>query len=212
MVVLQRSLSSSQSKRGTAIVRRDEAPAFVGVLLDGLLGASGDYNGEREFALYEIKPFEMFAVMEVLDGGRSIANIRVLSETAEYLRIEPNSLREAMTIDETLRTTISRTVAQRFRSLAVAFGASLSLPMISRVALALLPYAAPEAGMQRALPPLPSMTQLDLAVSVGSVKEVVARTISHLESEGGLRREHGHIVLLDRSKLIELSEDASRSH
>lgn len=206
MTLLQ-SPSQSVSKRGTIILRRDEVPAFVGVLVDGLLESTGDYNGEREFALYEIKPFEVFAAMESLDGGRGIANIKVVSDTATYLRIDLQTFREALSHDMELQCAISRATIQRYRSLTTAFGASLSLPMLGRVALALLPYAVPEPGMQRALSPLPSMTQSELAVVVGSVKEVVARTISALEAKGGLQREHGHIAFLDRSRLLELSEE-----
>lgn len=206
MTILQ-SPSQSVSKRGTIVCCRDEMPAFVGVLVDGLLQATSDYNGEREYALYEIKPFEVFAAMEGVDGGRSIANVKVLSDTATYLRIDQRTFREAMSSDMELQIAMSRVAVQRFRSLSVAFGASLSLPMPSRVALALLPYAAPEAGMQRALAPLSSMTQSEVAVAVGSVKEVVARTISVLEAKNGLRRKQGHIAFLDRSRLLELSEE-----
>lgn len=206
LAILQRNMSESYSKRGMLILRRDEQPPYVGLLCDGLLAASGDYNGEREFSLYDVKPFEIFGAMEILDGGRSIANVRVLSESATYWRIDVDAFRDAIAADEGLRAAMCRLAVQRFRCLALAYGASLTLPMASRVALALLPFAAPEPGMQPALLPLAGMTQSQLAVLVGSVKEVVARTISALEGAGGLRRERGHIAFLDRSKLLELSE------
>jgi hypothetical protein len=82
----------------------------------------------------------------------------------------------------------------------------VSQPIIARVANALLPYAAPEQGLHPALPPLPNMTQSQVAASAGTVKEVAARAIAELERLQALRRERGHIRYLDRTKLLQTME------
>jgi CRP/FNR family transcriptional regulator len=51
-------------------------------------------------------------------------------------------------------------------------------------------------------------TQADLARGVGSAREVMSRRLEALEQRGLLRREHGHIRLLDRAALERLATDA----
>jgi len=51
-------------------------------------------------------------------------------------------------------------------------------------------------------------TQADLARGVGSAREVMSRRLEALEQRGLLRREHGHIRLIDRKGLDRLAADA----
>ncbi len=51
-------------------------------------------------------------------------------------------------------------------------------------------------------------TQADLARAVGSAREVISRRLEALERQGLLRRERGHIRLLDRRALAALAEAA----
>jgi CRP-like cAMP-binding protein len=99
--------------------------------------------------------------------------------------------------------------AQRNRTLASGLASQVSQPIIARVAAALLPYAAPEREFHPALPPLPTMTQAQIAAAAGTVKEVAARAIAELERVQALRRERGHIRYLDRSKLLAMIEEAA---
>ncbi|MBC5828935.1 MAG: hypothetical protein GIW98_01925 [Candidatus Eremiobacteraeota bacterium] len=57
-----------------------------------------------------------------------------------------------------------------------------------RVASALVVYAPPKDGLHPALPPLPSITQTQIAVAAGTVKEVAARAIAELEARRALKR------------------------
>jgi hypothetical protein len=104
---------------------------------------------------------------------------------------------------------IGAATAQRNRTLASELAAQVSQPIISRVASALLPYAVPERELNPALPPLPTMTQAQIAAAAGTVKEVAARAIAELERVQALRRERGHIRYLDRAKLLAMIEEAS---
>lgn len=76
-----------------------------------------------------------------------------------------------------------------------------------RVAAALLPYSSDAPGIHPADPALQKITQIQLAAMVGSVKEVIARTIADFEASGALRRERGHIAYLNREALMHLAMD-----
>jgi CRP-like cAMP-binding protein len=117
-----------------------------------------------------------------------------------------DAVREIAGRNVTFLAALGATTAQRNRTLAGALASQVSQPIIARVANALLPYAAPEQGLHPALPPLPNMTQSQVAASAGTVKEVAARAIAELERLQALRRERGHIRYLDRTKLLQTME------
>jgi CRP-like cAMP-binding protein len=137
--------------------------------------------------------------------GRTVA----LSKVARYASVPFEALHEIAANEPELILSIAAATAQRNRTLASELAAQVSQPIIARVAAALLPYAAPERELHPALPPLPTMTQAQIAAAAGTVKEVAARAIAELERVQALRRERGHIRYLDRSKLLAMIEEAS---
>jgi len=46
-----------------------------------------------------------------------------------------------------------------------------------------------------------AMTQQELAARLGTVREMVARSLKHMEARGLIRLERGRIVILDRQTL-----------
>lgn len=196
-----------QAKKGETICPENAACDSLGILLEGtfavFVGA-----GSRERLLYHLFPFETFADGEFFDGGLSVGRTVALSKTARYARVPYDVVRQILGGDAEFLTALAAVVAQRNRALASALAAQVSQPILSRVAAALLPYAAPERGLHPALPPLPNMTQAQVAASAGTVKEVAARAIAELERVQALQRERGHIRYLDRTRLLESIDQA----
>ena len=54
------------------------------------------------------------------------------------------------------------------------------------------------------------LTQQDLAAMVGTAREVVARALRSLEESGAIKREEGHIRVLDRKALADALSDAAK--
>jgi uncharacterized protein (DUF2249 family)/CRP-like cAMP-binding protein len=190
----------------SAVIRAENEPCDeLGILLDGTL-ASFIGAGVRERLLVHLFPFDVFGQAEYFDGGLSIGRIVVLSKSATYATIRYAKLAQILGNNVGFISALAAETAQRNRGLVSALAAQVSQPILSRVASALLPYAAPEQGMHPALPPLPHMTQSQVAASAGTVKEVAARAIAELERKEALRRERGHIRYLDRTKLLETIE------
>jgi uncharacterized protein (DUF2249 family) len=69
------------------------------------------------------------------------------------------------------------------------------------------PIRPPDAGLSPALEPLQRMTQAELAVTAGTVKEVAARAVAELECVGAIQRVKGHIALVDRQRLQAVLDD-----
>jgi CRP-like cAMP-binding protein/uncharacterized protein (DUF2249 family) len=198
-------MTERQAKKNEVIRSENERCETLGFILDGTL-ASFVGAGARERLLVHLFPFDTFGQLEYFDGGLSLGRIVVLSKTARYATIPYSTVSEMLGDNTAFISALATTTAQRNRALVDALAAHVSQPIIARVAAALMPYAAPEQGMHPALPPLPNMTQAQVAASAGTVKEVAARAIAELERLEALRRERGHIRYLDRTKLLETIE------
>jgi CRP-like cAMP-binding protein len=200
--MLLEAMSESTARKGQVICPENAECERLGILLEGALAVFVG-AGSRERLLFHLFPFDVFGEIEFFDGGLSIGRTMVLSKTARYASVPYGTLREIGAREPALLTALAASTAQHNRTLASALASQVSQPILSRVASALLPYAAPERGLHPALSPLPNMTQAQVAASAGTVKEVAARAIAELERVQALRRERGHIRYLDRSKLLE---------
>lgn len=202
-------LASSMTERTVRkneVVCAENTPCeVIGLVLEGTFG-SFIGAGARERLLFHVFPYETFGEAEFFDGGNSIGRIVALSKIARYAVLPYAAIRELASENSAILSALAAATAQRNRALVNALAAQVSQPIIARVASALLPYAAPEEGLHPALPPLPNMTQAQVAASAGTVKEVAARAIAELEKLQALRRERGHIRYLDRTKLLETVE------
>jgi uncharacterized protein (DUF2249 family)/CRP-like cAMP-binding protein len=204
--VLQ-AVSEHTARKGQIVCAENAGCAALGLVVEGAFAVSVG-AGTRERFLFHLMPFETFGDAEFFDEGLSLGRTIVLSKTARYAMIPFEIVRSIGLQHPQFLLAIGAVAAQRTRTLASALAAQVSQPIISRVASALLPYAAPEREMHPALPPLPNMTQAQIAAAAGTVKEVAARAIAELERVQALRRERGHIRYLDRTKLLSMIEEA----
>ncbi|MFN2528680.1 MAG: DUF2249 domain-containing protein [Candidatus Baltobacteraceae bacterium] len=187
---------------GALIYHANEMWEYLGFLAEGLMSLSTGAGNGRERVLFEVLPFEAFGVVQVLDHGLTLGELRVISRKARYFKIPLTVVYTLAQSDPAVGTALGLLCAQRARALAGRL-AQVSHATIARLAAVLLPYAPPELGLQIALPPVGNLTQTQLASAAGTVKEVAARAIAELEANGALRRERGHVRFLDRNRLLE---------
>lgn len=201
-------MTEQTARKGQVICAENADCSTLGLLIEGAMAVFVG-AGTRERLLFHLSPFDSFGEAEFFDGGLTIGRTVVLSKSARYATIPFGAAREVALRNPAFMMSIAAASAQRNRTLASELAAQVSQPIIARVAAALLPYAAPERELHPALPPLPTMTQAQIAAAAGTVKEVAARAIAELERVQALRRERGHIRFLDRSKLLAMIEEAS---
>jgi uncharacterized protein (DUF2249 family)/CRP-like cAMP-binding protein len=205
---LAESITEHSARKGQIISAENAGCTALGLVLEGAMAVFVG-AGSRERLLFHVSPFDTFGEAEFFDGGLAMGRTVALSKTARYATVPYESLRAIAVVEPELLMALAAVTAQRNRTLASELAAQVSQPIIARVAAALLPYAAPERELHPALPPLPTMTQAQIAAAAGTVKEVAARAIAELERTQALRRERGHIRYLDRSKLLAMIEEAS---
>ncbi len=191
------------AERGETIVQEDDELPCLIVVTEGVLALISG-AGIRERLLYEIFPFETFGEVEFLDQGRAIGRVVALSKRCRYVTVSTAALREVVQAEPMTLPALAARCSQHTRFIVKALRSQVADSTLVRVASALVAYAPPSNGLHPALPPLSSMTQTQIAVAAGTVKEVAARAVAELEARRALERSHGHISLLDRGKLLNI--------
>lgn len=181
---------------------------YLGMLLSGMLYVTAPLaaaeGNARWCALFTVHPGETFAEFTVLDGKGTIGEISALTDI--HYSLLPKALVEHwMERDFKFARRLMEIAALRSRQTVQRLTGNLAMPIAKRVAAALLPYSADAEELLPSDPALQKLTHIQLAAMVGSVKEVVARTIADFEELGALRREHGHVAYLNRAMLMNLA-------
>ncbi|HVA36488.1 MAG TPA: DUF2249 domain-containing protein [Candidatus Dormibacteraeota bacterium] len=174
---------------------------YLGVVREGTLGMiAGSANG-RERLLFEYLPFETFGEIAVVDGGAALGRVAPPFGRARIVAIPRAAVLKQMEDDAAFARRMTLLCAHRGRALAERLELLAGRSTIERMARALLPYASPEQGISPALAPATRMSQSQLAVAAGTVREVAARALFELESAGAIELEGGRIARIDRAKL-----------
>lgn len=192
------------ARRGQVIVPENSDWPYLGIAFEGVFAVASRNGSARQRIFYEVFPYEVFGEVEFFDEAPTVGRTIVLSKAARYLRIPKATVLDAANAAPHIYAGLGRVAAQRARNLAEMLVSQNSMPIIARIAQVLLPYAMPEKGLSAAMPPLPNMTQAQIAAAAGTVKEVAARAIAELESRELLKRERGHVRYLNRQGLIDL--------
>jgi CRP/FNR family transcriptional regulator len=196
-------------RRRDIIVHQDEPFPYVGYVLSGVIAITrlaapcrgdGDVRTLRLYEAFDGATFIEATPFE--DSSTTLGQVSVISKHARYALMSNDVFFQISQEDPAFLRRLGQCVNKRTRELTRRLAAQAVDPIPCRVASVLLPFASNEPGMQAANPYLTELTQLDLAASAGTVKEVVARTIAELEDAGALRRQGGHIRYLNRDALL----------
>ena len=153
----------------------------------------------REQVLAYLGPGEAFGLVASLDGGPNLATVDALTDTTLYI-IPCERLRQIMASHQGVALVVMKHLASEVRRLSDMVE-SLALHTVrSRLARFLLARA------DGTLPPR-RWTQEEIAGQIGTVREIVGRTLRRLASDGLIRRERGRITIVDREGL---GEEAAR--
>ncbi|HEV7180426.1 MAG TPA: DUF2249 domain-containing protein [Candidatus Baltobacteraceae bacterium] len=188
-------------KRNQVVAQQAVNWPYIGVVERGVVQAALITPMGREQTMFEVLPGDVFGEIALLDSAHTPLRFVAVTSDTIVLMLPREPVRSAADRFPALMRALSVTGAQHFRIVLDTFAAHISQSTTARVAYALLPYATPALGMSDALDPLPSLTQSEVAMRAGTVKEVVSRALAELETLGALERRGGHIVRLDRARL-----------
>lgn len=146
----------------------------------------------REHILHFAGPGEAFNDVPVFDGGLNPATVEAIS-ASQLLVIPRSAMLELFERYPQLAQAVVAVLAARCRQL-VAQIEDLSLRSVTARLAGLLLDQADQ-------PQTPPLTRAQMAARLGTVREVISRSLRELEAEGYLRLEGTRIVLLDGAGL-----------
>lgn len=155
----------------------------------------------REHILHFIQRGDTFNDVSVLDGGPNPATA-VAHTDATLWRIERKDLQAVVERNPALAWAMIENLAHRARVLVSTVQDLAMRNVRGRLARLLLDQA--EAS-ERGAAPAP-LTQEDIAHHLGTVREVIGRTLRALAADGLIAIERQQIVVLDRERLREEAE------
>ncbi len=155
------------------------------------IGANG-----REQVLNVIPPGGHFNTVPMFDGGACPANAEALTDV-ELLALPRDALLPVVGQHPPLALALLKEFTGRLRHL-VNLVDELALHTVQgRLAGLLLDQAAAAERGE----PAPPLTQAEMAARLGTVREMVGRTLKSFEALGLIRLDRGQITILDRTGL-----------
>jgi CRP/FNR family transcriptional regulator len=148
----------------------------------------------REYVLDYRGPGDCINVVPVLDGGMNLATVEALSDTTIYL-IPCARFHQILRAHNTVAIAVLDRLAHRVRRLSDTVE-DLALHTV-RTRLARFLLSRESAGAY----PSRRWTQEEIAAHVGTVRDVIGRTLRSFSQEGLVRRERGRLIVTDRGKL-----------
>jgi CRP/FNR family transcriptional regulator len=155
----------------------------------------------RQHVLAYLGPGEPFNLVSALDGGPYLASVEAVTDTTLYAilcqhfgRIMRDHHQVALAVMERLAAEVRR-LSDMVEDLALH-------TVRTRLARFLLAHASAELGQVVDGRQRPQRwTQEEIAVRIGTVRDVVGRTLRIFAGEGLIRRERGRLVVIDRTGL-----------
>ena len=183
-------------ERGTVITLEGEPAEAMYMVVAGRVKVVR-YSAEgREQIMHVVEPGDHFNTVPVFDGGPCPATTEALLPTT-LLVLERDALLDLIHRYPELASALLREFAGRLRML-VGLVEDLALHTVhGRLARLLLQQA--EAAEQGE--PAPPMTQAEMAAHLGTVREMVGRTLKSFEAGGLIALDRGAIRILDREGL-----------
>jgi CRP/FNR family cyclic AMP-dependent transcriptional regulator len=184
---------------GQVAVWEGETCAAVYFVVRGLVRTRRMSLNGREHVLAYLGPGECFNLVPALDGGPNPVTVDAVTATTLY-HIPCIECRQILADHCDLAHVILEHLAGEVRRLSDMVE-SLALHSVrTRLVRFLLDYAEGRA-------PARQWTQEEIAAHIGTVREMVGRTMRDLAQDGLIRRERGRIVVVDRAALQREAEE-----
>lgn len=190
-----------ERQSGTLLQLEGDPAEAMYVVIAGRVKISRLSAGGREQVLNVIGPGGHFNAVPIFDAGPCPANAEALSDVS-LLALPRAAMLQVVEAHPALARALLREFTGRLRHL-VDLVDTLALHTVQGRLAGLLLDQAEAAARDEAAPPL---TQAEMASRLGTVREMVSRTLKNFEALGLIRLERGTIAVLDRKGLADQRE------
>lgn len=182
--------------RGEILALEGEPCVSIYFVWEGRVRALKTSPQGREQVVNELRPPQAFYLVPALDGGTLPTTTQAATRT-RLLAMARERFLEVLDAYPAVARALLVDFSRRLRRLSALAGELSLYTVPERLARLLLATAE--------TPNAPRMTQHEMATSLGTVREVVARTLADFQDRGWLRLERGRIEILDVEALRELA-------
>jgi CRP-like cAMP-binding protein len=189
---LFRGALESRLAPGEVLNHPQRTPTIVGLVLEGLLRNYVVGPRDREQSAGYLGEGDLVGASHLL-GGTAAVGTQALT-VVRFVRLSTDAVRQLMATDPTLALAIGAELARDHRAATEELAETAFRKIRDRVAHHLLMRAEMQGEVL-------SITHRDLAVCVGSVREVVGRSLHDLEAADAVRRTEDGQLVVDRSRL-----------
>jgi CRP-like cAMP-binding protein len=172
------------------IVLEGEPSRAVYLIVAGKVRIQRSSPEGREYVLHTLGPGQCFNLVSALDSGFNLATASAWTDTS--VLVVPCDVFYQMVRDQPrIAQTLLQHLAGRVRLLSNAAEDLAFYPVRTRLARCLL------SGTNGDTPPAKHWTQDELAAHIGTVRDVVGRTLRTFSREGLIRHEQGRVMVTD---------------
>ena len=186
-------------EKGEAIIWQDDPSRAVYFILEGKVEIFRIAHGGREQIISRLSVGEGFNIAPIcLDDAGNPANARAINDT-DLLILRKEDFVSLLKSDATFFFQVLRYVSKRLLFMTEMVETLSLFSVKQRLARFLIEQADAQTGLE-------TWTQGDIARSLGTVREVVARMLKEFEREGLISIERNRIQLADRKMLEDVIE------
>jgi CRP/FNR family transcriptional regulator len=189
-----------EARRGDRIFEEGAPAERLFVVMDGRVRLVRVSRGGREQVLHSVGPGATLGEVPLLDGGGYVATA-VAAEPARLLAVPREAILDACRRHPEVALGIIKVLARRVRTFA-GLVEQLSLKDLTARTAGLLLAESRAAGTTFEL----RGTRDELAARLGTVRELVSRSLGRLRSAGVIRVSGRRITVLDAARLAALAE------
>lgn len=180
--------------RGEIVFSEGDPSRGLVVIRAGSLKIFKIGDGGREQILEIEAAGRSVAELPLLDGGPYPASCAALEDSV-LLVVPPDRFRRLLATEPALATAVIASLSRRLRHL-VGLVEEISLKAVRTRLAGLLLDMAGDADEVRL-----TLTHHEIAARIGTVREIVSRTLARMAREGAIRVEGRTVTLLDRDRL-----------
>ena len=188
-------------ERGEAVFWQDEPCAGLHIVHRGSVKLFKLSPQGREFIVNIFKEGATFNEVPVFDGGNNPINVVTLEETELWI-IDAQTIRSAMASHPEMCQAVVLNLANNLRML-VGIVEEVSFYQVTHRLARLLSQLN---GEQLSGKASERVTQDQMAARLGTVREVVARSLRELEKSGAIRLEQRRVIVVDEATLNEWAQ------
>jgi CRP-like cAMP-binding protein len=196
--LVEKLVFEKEFQRGDLIALEGEAAGALYFVISGAVKIFKTSADGKEQILSIARPGGSFNDVPVFDGAANPFSAQAMGPVVIY-GIEKRDFDKILRDHPQVALNVINVLAGHVRHLTSLVEDLSFRPVIRRVAKILLEYAGGGSGSVRRL------TQQEMAAMAGTAREVVARSLKALESQGALRMERHRIVITDREALKDIA-------